>query len=116
MGNASGREEDEAAAAAEEADGADVEDGGGDSSARSSDRGFPPYGGGGNHVRRACSVGVVGPGGGPGSPPGSPGRSLSPRMFVPQVTQITRSRILLSISLLGILLHSLVRMRSIPGM
>ena len=87
MGNASGREEDPAAA--EEGD---VEDGAGDSSApRSPDRGFPPYGGGGgNHVRRACSVGAVGPGGGPGSPPGSPGRSLSPRMFVPQV--IIRSR------------------------
>lgn len=35
-------------------------------------------------MRRACSVGVVGGGGGGGSPPGSPGRSLSPRMFVPQ--------------------------------
>lgn len=80
MGNASGREED-AATAGED----DVEDGGGDSSARSSERGFPPYGGGGNHVRRACSVGVVGASGGAGSPPGSPGRSLSPRMFVPQV-------------------------------
>lgn len=77
MGNASGREEDPAAAAGE----GDVED----SSVRSSERGFPPYGGGGNHVRRACSVGVVGGGGGAGSPPGSPGRSLSPRMFVPQV-------------------------------
>ena len=83
MGNASGREEDVAAV---DGDGADVEDGGGDSSVRSSERGFPPYGSGGaNHVRRACSVGVVGGGGGAGSPPGSPGRSLSPRMFVPQV-------------------------------
>ena len=83
MGNASGREEDVAAV---DVDGADVEDGGGDSSVRSSERGFPPYGSGGaNHVRRACSVGVVGGGGGAGSPPGSPGRSLSPRMFVPQV-------------------------------
>jgi 5'-AMP-activated protein kinase, regulatory beta subunit len=83
MGNASGREEDVAAAYG---DGADVEDGGGegDSSVRSSERGFPPYGSGGaNHVQRACSVGVVGGSG--GSPPGSPGRSLSPRMFVPQV-------------------------------
>jgi len=84
MGNASGREED---AAAMMGDGADEEDGGGDSSVRSSERGFPAYGSGGaNHVRRACSVGVVGGGGGgAGSPPGSPGRSLSPRMFVPQV-------------------------------
>jgi 5'-AMP-activated protein kinase, regulatory beta subunit len=83
MGNASGREED---AAAVDGDGADVEDGGGDSSVRSSERGFPPYGSGGaNHVQRACSVGVVGGGGGAGSPPGSPGHSLSPRMFVPQV-------------------------------
>ncbi|KAL6649830.1 hypothetical protein ACP70R_014054 [Stipagrostis hirtigluma subsp. patula] len=82
MGNASGREED---AAAVELDGADVEDGCGDSSLRSSERGFPPYGSGGaNHVRRACSVGVAGGSGGAGSPPGSPGRSLSPRMFVPQ--------------------------------
>lgn len=84
MGNASGREED---AAGVDGDGADVEDGGGDSSVRSSERGFPPYGSGGvaNHVRRACSVGVVGGGSGAGSPPGSPGHSLSPRMFVPQV-------------------------------
>nr|CAB3500994.1 unnamed protein product [Digitaria exilis] len=83
MGNASGREED---VAAMDGDGADVEDGGGDSSVRSSERSFPQYGSGGaNHVRRACSVGVVGGGGGAGSPPGSPGRSLSPRMFVPQI-------------------------------
>jgi hypothetical protein len=83
MGNASGREED---AVAVDGDGADVEDGGGDSSVRSSELSFPPYGSGGaNHVRRACSVGVVGGGGGAGSPPGSPGHSLSPRMFVPQV-------------------------------
>jgi 5'-AMP-activated protein kinase, regulatory beta subunit len=84
MGNASGREEDVAAAYG---DGADVEDGGGDSSVRSSERGFPPYGSrGANHVQRACSVGIVaGGGGGAGSPPGSPSRSLSPRMFVPQV-------------------------------
>jgi hypothetical protein len=80
MGNASGREEDVAAAYG---DGADVEDGGGNSSVRSSERGFPPYGSGGaNHVHSACSVGG---GGGAGSPPGSPGRSLLPRMFVPQV-------------------------------
>ena len=78
MGNASGREEDPAAAAEEGDATDDVEDG--------SARGFPPYGGGGgNHVPRPCSVGVVGASGGPGSPPGSPGRSLSPRMFVPQV-------------------------------
>jgi 5'-AMP-activated protein kinase, regulatory beta subunit len=80
MGNASGREEDVAAAYG---DGADVEDGGGNSSVRSSERGFSPYGSGGaNHVHSACSVGG---GGGAGSPPGSPGRSLLPRMFVPQV-------------------------------
>jgi 5'-AMP-activated protein kinase, regulatory beta subunit len=79
MGNASGRDED---AAAVDGDGADVEDGGGDSS----ERDFPSYGSGGaNHVRRACSVGVVGGGAAAGSPPGSPGHSLSPRMFVPQV-------------------------------
>ena len=81
MGNASGREEDAAAPGEADAADVDVEDGGDDSSAR----GFPPYGGGANHVRRACSVGVVGASGGPGSPPGSPGRSLSPRLFVPQV-------------------------------
>ncbi|VAI06228.1 SNF1-related protein kinase regulatory subunit beta-1-like [Triticum dicoccoides] len=80
MGNASGREEDAAAPGEADAADVDVEDGGDDSSAR----GFPPYGGGANHVRRACSVGVVGASGGPGSPPVSPGRSLSPRMFVPQ--------------------------------
>lgn len=107
MGNASGREED---AAAVDGDGADVEDGGGDSSVRSSERGFPPYGSGGaNNVVRACSVGVVGgAGAGAGSPPGSPGHSLSPRMFVPQVRQITGSRTAMSVCLLVWLIQGLV--------
>jgi hypothetical protein len=38
------------------------------------------------------SVGVMGASGGLGSPPGSLCRALSPRVFVPQVIQITRSR------------------------
>lgn len=105
MGNASGREED---AAAVYGDGADVEDGGGDSSVRSSERGFPSYGSvGANHVQQAGSMGVVGrSGGGAGSPPGSPGRSLSPRMFVPQV----RSRDPAPLSLVSFLVGLIQRL------
>jgi 5'-AMP-activated protein kinase regulatory beta subunit len=53
--------------------------------------------GGRGHVRRASSTGYVGGGRGGGgaggsSSPGSPPRPHSPRMFVPQVSQIDQSR------------------------
>lgn len=57
---------------------------------------------GGGHVRRASSTGYVGGvrgggggagggGGGGSSSPGSPPRPHSPRMFVPQVSQIDQA-------------------------